>query len=126
MSVQSRQRTLVDVAREWSQHDVDPNEQDGDKDRVEQLTRSSAGADRRGAPERGCSIEPADIAAIFHDGAGAEKSHAGNHVGNDLRRARRNRGTEVDEGCRPKTYQRIGAQTRGALPPLPLGADERA
>jgi O-antigen/teichoic acid export membrane protein len=125
-SVQGRKRALIDKSRQRTKDDIDRDQKDGDKYRVEHLSRARACPNCRGTPQRGCGIQPPHVAAIFHDGARAEKSNSGNDVGNNLCGTRRHSGAQVDEGGRAETHQRICAQSRGALPPLTFGADQGA
>ena len=64
--------------------------------------------------------------ALFHDDAGAEEADARDDIGRDLRRAEASVEVhaERDEGGGPDGDQHIGPQSRAALTPLPLRADQ--
>ena len=118
----------IDRIDERTQQRVAGEHKAGQENGFERHVGASAGADGGRAPQRRRGVEAPDIAALFHNDAGAEETDAGDHVGDDLRGAGVTVEThaDVDEGRGADRHQHMGAQAAAALPKLPFRPDQGA
>lgn len=118
----------VDGIGQQPQQHIAHDDEEGQQRGLRHHVGPGAGADTRGAPERRGRVQAADIHPFLHDHAGAKEADAGDDIGDDARgldHARDARG-QVDEGGRADRDQHAGPEAGGALPVLPLRADQRA
>ena len=122
------ERNAVDGVDQRAQQGVAGKHEDGQRHRLRDHVCAGARADRGRRPQRRRGVEAAHVHALLHDDAGAEETDAGDDIGDHPHRAfgAGQMHREIDEGGRADRDQYIGAQTGGALPVLPLGADQRA
>jgi hypothetical protein len=86
-------------------------------------------ADRRRAPNRRRSVQPAYIPAILEDDAGTQEADSGDYVGNNtagLGRVTIEQQTGHHEGCTAGRDEGIRARTGHALTPLSFQTNQGA